>query len=60
MRIGDKVIVISRGWTGIIVTEPEMLLGEKQVGIKFDNPEYNKLFNPYYFPITILEKYNNL
>ena len=56
MKIGDRVILISRGWVGTIVTEPEMLLGEKQVGIKFDDPEYNKLFNPYYFPITMLEK----
>ena len=56
MKIGDKIIVISRGWTGTIVTEPVMILGEKQVGIKFDDPEYNKLFNPYYFSIALLEK----
>lgn len=56
MKKGDRIIVISRGWTGTIVTEPEILLGEKQVGIRFDKPEYNKIFNPYYFPMAILEK----
>lgn len=55
MKIGDRILTKHTGLYGTVVTEPEILLGTKQVGIKFDNPEYNELFDPYYIPTQLLE-----
>ena len=56
MKIGDKVIIIHTGYIGTIITQPEIILGTKHYGIKFDEAELNKLFNPYYITENLLEK----
>lgn len=55
MKVGDRVIQIHTGYKGYVVTKPEMILDTLQVGVKFDDPELNKLFDPYYCPIETLE-----
>ena len=55
MKIGDRVITHT-GYTGTIVTEPKLILGDIHFGIKFDNFEMNKIFNPYYVNKDLLIK----
>lgn len=55
MKVGDRVIQIHTGQTGYVVTEPIKILDDIQVGVKFDNEELNKIFNPYYCSVDTLE-----
>lgn len=55
MKVGDRVIQIHTGQTGYVVTEPTKILDDIQVGVKFDNEELNKIFNPYYCSVDTLE-----
>ena len=55
MKIGDRIIQIHTGHKGYIVTEPELIFNTEQVGIKFDDSELNRLFDPYYCPLETLE-----
>lgn len=55
MKIGDRVIQIHTGQTGYVITKPVKILNDMQVGIKFDDEELNKIFDPYYCSIDTLE-----
>lgn len=55
MKVGDRVIQVHTGQTGYVVTKPIKILDDIQVGVKFDNEELNKIFNPYYCSVDTLE-----
>lgn len=55
MKVGDRVIQVHTGQTGYVVTEPIKILDDIQVGVKFDNEELNKIFNPYYCSVDTIE-----
>lgn len=57
MKIGDKVLVVNKmDSKGTIVAGPNKILGTTQYAIKFDNPEENEIFNPYWISADLLEE----
>ena len=55
MKVGDRVIQIHTGNKGYVVTKSIKVFDDIQIGIKFDDEELNKIFNPYYCSIDTLE-----
>lgn len=56
-KIGDRVLVTNRmGSTGTVVTKPVVMLGVVHYGIKFDNPDMNTLYDPFYIAKELLMK----